>query len=359
MPTGADARSAATILPVQYLRGAAAFAVFLFHVSALAHATWGPDLIRVDHVGAAGVDLFFVISGFVMAMVVARRPVFDMRDFVFKRMARVLPSYWLVTIGVFVLALVAPMAMQTTAAEFDRLLLSLVFVPWPDANGSMAPLLLVGWTLNYEIFFYALVALMVGFFADRALLRTVVVLAALVLAGGILAPVHPTLAFYTDPILLEFGFGILVWHLHSSLAQEKHSALSAALLVIGVALLVVQFERDPGAWRAALWGIPVALILFGSLRMMRFSSPSLAALGDWSYALYLTHLFVVAGYMRIVMPHVPDVGLWWQFHYFAITVISLSVAALFHKLVERPANRWLSAHLTWHSRPRTPLVAAE
>ncbi|MAY60783.1 MAG: hypothetical protein CML29_01100 [Rhizobiales bacterium] len=325
---------------VQYLRGFAALAVFLFHVSSLTVATWGPNAAGIDHVGAAGVDLFFVISGFVMAMIVARPGPFRPGDFLLRRIARVVPGYYLATFGIFVLAMLAP-SVTSTHAELPALVRSLAFIPWPDAQGFMAPLLLVGWTLNYEVFFYLLILLVVGLFGDRRLYGLIGLLCALVLFGWLVRPVHPTAAFYTDSILLEFAFGILVWHLHRVAGNGRADTFSFIVFVGGVVFFALQHESDPGAYRTLLWGVPSAMILFGGLRVMRFPSPSMAALGDWSYAFYLTHLFVITGYIRIVMPRLPDLELMWIYHYTAMTVLALSVAWGFHRFVEVPANRYI------------------
>jgi hypothetical protein len=90
-----------TLYSVQYLRAVAAILVVFFHISELSQETWGLDPDRVDHVGAAGVDLFFVISGFIMAMIIDRPGVFNGQQFWIRRFARVAPAYWVVTLFVF------------------------------------------------------------------------------------------------------------------------------------------------------------------------------------------------------------------------------------------------------------------
>lgn len=326
---------------VQYLRGIAAFVVFLFHISSLTVATWGPSAAGIDHVGAAGVDLFFVISGFIMAMILSRPGDFSPRDFIWRRAARVLPGYYIATIGVFVLAVLVPTAMASTSADIFKLLRSLAFFPWADSQGSTAPLLLVGWTLNYEVYFYALVAIVAGLFGDRGLFKTAGVLVAIVVFGWIAAPEHPTVAFYTNSILLEFAFGIIAWHCHVRLKGNYAETLSFFVFTGGVVFFALQHEIDPGAYRVLAWGVPCAMILYGSLRMMRFANTPLRLLGDWSYAFYLTHLFIIVGYIRFVMPKMPDLDLIWGVHYAIMTVVCLNVAWVFHELVEKRANRFL------------------
>ncbi|MBW3098798.1 acyltransferase family protein [Pseudohoeflea coraliihabitans] len=339
---------------IQYLRGFAALAVFLFHVSTLTVAAWGESAAGIDHVGAAGVDLFFVISGYVMAMIVARPVPQAPAEFAVRRVARVVPGYWVATLGVFAVALFLPHFLDNTTADIATLLHSLLFIPWPDHQGSLTPILLIGWTLNYEIFFYILVALTVWGGGDRRLLTTTGVLVALVLSGWLMQPQHPTLAFYTDPILLEFAFGILVYRC-SALLQDGNGRMIATAIGLGaITFLLLLHERDAGDYRTFLWGVPCALILFAALRAVRFYSPSLVLLGDWSYSLYLTHLFVIAFYIRFVMPNTPAISLIWVYHYAAIATCSLCAAGIFHRYVEVPANRWLLKSFGYGARRPGP-----
>lgn len=328
-----------TLFAVQYLRAAAALAVMFYHVSVLSQKTWGLDPERVDHVGAAGVDLFFVISGFIMAMIVARPGALDGKEFWIRRIARVVPAYWVITLVVFALAVNLPSLFNSTVANPYSLLVSLSFIALDQGHGDTGPLLVVGWTLNYEMFFYAIVALTAGLFADRRLLGTSAVISALTLAGIVFQPANPTLEFYTDPILLEFVFGIVIfhaWNWSSQREQRGQRLASAAIFSIGVILLVLQWERPLQDWRPFFWGLPAAAVLYGGLRALTFKSPLLARLGDWSYALYLTHVFVVTLYIRYVMLTISSITLPWQVHYLIMTVAALAVAAGYYAVVERP-----------------------
>lgn len=339
-----------TVLPVQYLRAAAAFAVVLFHISVLSQETWDLDPARVDYVGAAGVDLFFVISGFIMAMIVGRGGGFDARQFMIRRFARVAPAYWVVTLVVFGLALALPSLFRSTEASFVHLLVSLAFLPIDVGSGLTGPLLVVGWTLNYEMFFYVIVAVTAGLFGDRRLIGATTVISGLVALGIVAAPAHVTVKFYTDPILLEFVFGILIFHSW----QRRKSAPgfgAVAAFVTGVALLGLQWERPLDEWRTIYWGVPAAAVLYGGLGALRFSSRFLAWLGDLSYALYLTHIFVLSLYIRYVIssPFGPDVS--WPLHYLIMLAGSVGLAAGVHYGVEQPFSRWTLRQLNRRFAP--------
>lgn len=125
---------------IQLLRAVAAIAVVTQHV---------PIPIFGD--GLWGVDLFFVISGFIMCHATARSG----RNFFLKRIIRIVPLYWLGTLFIYALALTLPQLLNTTTANPVDLLKSLLFIPFIK-GGIPVPIVFQGWTLNYEMFFYGL-----------------------------------------------------------------------------------------------------------------------------------------------------------------------------------------------------------
>ncbi|MGJ8570383.1 MAG: acyltransferase family protein [Hoeflea sp.] len=336
---GPSSASSETLYSVQYLRAAAAFAVLLYHVSASSQDTWGLDPDRIDQVGAAGVDLFFVISGFVMAMIVARPGDFDGREFWIRRIARVVPAYWVITLAVFVLAWAMPQLFKASTSDLQALLISLSFVALDHGDGNTGPLLLVGWTLNYEMFFYGVIALTAGIFGDRRLIGASGVIIALVAVGQWIRPVNQTLLFYTDPILLEFVLGILVFKTWNQTRETRQGLAPLAVLVAGCVLLFLQWERPVGDMRMLFWGVPAAAILYGGLGTLTFRNAFLARLGDWSYALYLTHIFVISLYIKHIISRVTFIELPWPVHYLIMVVSACAVAAVFYMCVERPLSR--------------------
>lgn len=344
-----------TLYSVQYLRAIAAILVVFFHISVLSQETWGLDPDRVDHVGAAGVDLFFVISGFIMAMIVDRPGGFNGRQFWIRRFARVAPAYWVITLFVFALALVMPTLFHSTQASFSHLFVSMAFLAVAVGSDSTAPLMVVGWTLNYELFFYTTVALTAGLFDDRRLIGTSCFIICLVMVGILFRPAHPTLAFYSDPILLEFVFGALIFRAWRQSGWIGANAVCLLVFVTGAVLLAFQWERPLGDWRVYYWGVPAAAVLYGGLGVLRFASPALARLGEWSYALYLTHLFVITFYIKHLISVVYAFDVPWPVHYMIMTASCIAVAAGFHAMVERPLSRWTLRKLS----PRREVPDAE
>ena len=185
-------RARATILEIQILRAVAALAVVVMHIG-IELRYWAKATINWTEPGNAGVDLFFVISGFIMVFIAWDR--FGSRgapvDFFVRRLIRIVPLYWLVTTG-YVLA---------NSYPASRIITSYLFVPDFSANAAPLPVVLQGWTLNYEMFFYLVLAL--ALFLPRLIAISCVsaLLAALVLLKV------PT---YGNSVILEFVLGLWI-----------------------------------------------------------------------------------------------------------------------------------------------------
>jgi peptidoglycan/LPS O-acetylase OafA/YrhL len=135
--TNAIVASVGTIKNIQALRAIAALSVVLYHI----------DIIGI---GSSGVDIFFVISGFVIAKSGSN---VDAVQFYSRRLFRIVPIYWIGTILVFGIAIVAPHLLKHTDADLADLIRSLIFIPYLKSSGLAQPVLFLGWTLNYEMFF--------------------------------------------------------------------------------------------------------------------------------------------------------------------------------------------------------------
>lgn len=278
--------------------------------------------------GPAGVDLFFVISGFIMVHVTRDRVV-SPGTFFLERLRRVAPLYWLMTISVFLIALAAPAMVQATQADARELVLSLLFIPFEKSHGNFQPVLFVGWTLNLEMFFYGVFALSL-FVRRRPCIVSIIALALLVLIG-VLSSI-PIVRFYAHPIILEFAAGILI-----ALAYPRMTpAGGASLLTAGVAALLAAPAILPDTSRAIVHGIPATLIVIGALKLEIAGKTlrSLRGLGDASYSMYLTHAFVTQAAYKVAVA----VGLGTLsvlVLYPATLAASCAVAVLVHQMVER------------------------
>lgn len=290
------------ILGIQALRGLAALSIAALHIQQAAGIFVGTQGIapyawmrRVPW--EAGVDVFFVISGFVI--VYASADLFgrwqSISGFLVRRIVRITPLYWLVTSLLILVALLGPVALNDPLGDGVRYVVaSYFFIPWPRPDGAMQPVFRLGWTLNFEMLFYLIVALCLPFRRGVALAIVPAAVIALAVAGASLGLAQPQLAFWTDPIIIEFAYGVL---LAACLFRGVQLSPLARLTLLIVGLLMMALDGTThGINRAFSFGLPAAcLVAAAALGTERPMRPGLARLcvllGDVSYALYLTHLF--------------------------------------------------------------------
>jgi exopolysaccharide production protein ExoZ len=327
------------IANIQVLRALAAYLVVLVHLPALVRMAGGPDEPFVF--GNAGVDLFFVISGFIMVFTTSGRAI-TAKEFLAHRLARVVPLYWLITALVFALALVAPWMFQAIHADLSSFAKSLLFVPFRRANDTVMPIVFVGWTLNYEMFFYLIFSATL-LFKERAvgLLIAVSLLLGLVLAGNIANPSRLEIRFYTQPILLEFTYGIGIGLLFPYLQKWRYLRWPAALLSC-VALSA--FLWAPLVWpeldRAVVYGIPAFIVVLSAVLIeragTRATQPLLQLLGEASYSIYLTHFFVTRAVVKAAERIHWD-GIMPMIGFLCLSLFGVSlVGVLTHLWIEKP-----------------------
>jgi exopolysaccharide production protein ExoZ len=318
---------------IQRLRALAALSVALFHAGQWSDLDFG--------VGAAGVDMFFVISGFVLWTATESRPVTPAR-FLAARAARVVPLYWIVNLAVAALVLWRPRAMTMVHMAPGHILLSMLFIPHQDPWGNPFPLLSSGWTLNYEVFFYLAFALALAGPPARRLQVLSCILVAVAVGGFGYPDLYQMLA---NPMLLEFLIGVglaRLWDKGDLGRLDPRWGWAAeglgALMLVGQQVGGVRSDL----WRPVLWAPPVALIVAGALTLEAagplrtgWFGRALEHLGDASYSLYLCQLPVVS----VVRWLTPGLSPWIR----APLGLVLSVVAglACYRLVERPISRAL------------------
>ncbi len=324
---------------IQGLRALAAAAVVLLHVADEAGSLAGtPGRSPYRWIDAlpleAGVDLFFVISGFVMVW--ASWDAFGragaVAPFVARRLMRIVPLYWLLSAATVAVALAAPGAVSDGLRDgWGYVAASFAFLPWRRLDGFVQPVLRLGWTLEYEMLFYALVACALPVPRRLALPALLVALALLAAAGQAVAFTATPLAFWTDPIVLEFALGIAV----AVAARRGWHGLRAGAAALTAALLLAALAPD-GTTRALVYGVPAAALVACSLSCTTLPR-WLMLLGDASYALYLVHPFPMRA-LRVAFAglHWLDVPL-----YLGVTMaLCIGLAVALHLLLEQPMLRW-------------------
>ena len=271
------------IFNLQLLRAFAALNVVFFHVIGTSDA-YGFSVDRFEFLtgwGQNGVDIFFVISGFIMVYVQNiknRTP----RAFIIDRVVRLVPVYWLFTSLLVVSFIVMPSAaFNSSPPGISELVASLLFVHQP-LYGSF-PLLYVGWSLEYEMLFYLIFAICIIF--GRGIHRCLLIFALLFISQFF---------FGVGSIIYEFFMGVLIGYFHQHFSVSK--TLGALVLIVGAIGLAVPLFSSPSEAienRFILYGLPSSLIVFGAIYTKQLGNSLLILLGDSSYSIYLAQVFTV------------------------------------------------------------------
>lgn len=281
------------VYSIQYMRAVAAIMVLLTHVASKCHA-FGGSILGEFVIGNMGVDIFFVISGYIMCMVGQKHGV---RIFLRHRVKRIIPLYWLLTtvaLGVF---LVAPDKVNSSSTGVTSILGSYTLIPvWGNF------LVQNGWTLSYEFIFYLIFSAGLLCSGRAKLLLPMAIIVALVVAGlcGL------NVMVLTNPMMLEFLFGMIVfvWGHRILPGLAGHwLLLLAAIYLLVLASIGVDIGRVPAL------GLAAAMIFLGMLRLEAFfvarknALPSrlMKSLGDSSYSLYLCHPFALSALTMIMV----------------------------------------------------------
>ena len=333
----------AKLVNIQALRGVAALLVLFGHLNQIEDRYVGaPVLPGGLSLGFSGVDLFFLISGFVMVHVTlgggaGRRAA---GAFLYSRAARIYPLYWLVSLAVLAVYLARPELVNASQGGEVNVLASFLLVPQ-----ERLPLLMVGWTLIHEMYFYAVFALLVWAPSSRRM--TYLCLWAVIVAAGAIAGWRDYSA-WTDILFHPLTFEFLTGCALAYLIHRGVESYGAVALACGVTWLVALWVwrglsgeiAFPEGWdRVASFTPGYAAILYGVVALERrggWRSPGwLQYLGDASYALYLTHILTLSALGRLWTATGFEAA--WATPIFIIFAASGSiiVAAFTHNLVER------------------------
>ena len=329
-----------TYFGVQALRAVAALFVVGYHATLVPFEAGTPLAGGVWSHGACGVDIFFVISGFVMAVTapgLAGRADAG-RVFLWRRIVRVVPLYWLFTTAAWAWQGFGPGPGTGGAWHVAA---SYLFIPSFDRAHVPVPLLQVGWTLNFEMMFYLLFAAALALEASP--LRFLPpVLGTLAAVGWREHPAWPAWTALASPLVLEFLFGVVIaW-----LARRERLPggwFGALLLAVGFAAVCL-LPMARGA-RVVYWGLPAAAIMAGVVgledavgrRLPRW----LLEAGNASYAVYLVHLPVIALLWPRLARHGGTGGRLAAEMIVLSLVLCLGAGEAVHRLVELPLMRLL------------------
>lgn len=353
---GGAAGSGERIESVQLLRGVAAMLVVFNHAALLARdakessgvGSLVPSRMLTD-LGEFGVDLFFVISGFVMALGAHRFA--GLRGavvFLVQRINRIAPLFYLAC-----LVLAAWMLGTGAETNFERAawLNSLTFIPFFDDTRYSWPIHYLGWTLAFEFVFYLFVFAQIVLRLGAKPLVLLVAVAAAPLFNDVASGERVVWHFFTNPMLWEFALGVTAFVLWDAGLLQRTRWVGSASLVLAFAILAAFAWNTESGWfflaedpihdgdsaaRALYWGVPAFLIFCFTVTRAPLGHGRFAAvgrrLGDASYSLYLSHLFVmmVAAKAAQLLPLPPVAVL-------VIAIVASAVTGvLVYALVEKP-----------------------
>lgn len=308
---------------IQALRFIAATAVMMVHFPLIKFGSWG-------------VDIFFIISGFIMMYVTEK----NNNYFFLKRIIRIVPIYWILTFGVFLISVLAPEFLNNTSANYVHLLKSLFFIPFNKNEIGHYPILFLGWTLNYEIIFYLLFALTLVFFKNIKFIGCSILIILFIACNSFLAKKNFIFETYSNTIILEFIFGLLAYKLWNKFKNYFNSISifnKICLFLFSIILSFLFFNSNLP--RFLSYGVPsFFLVLFFLFYLKNISFPKIfIMLGDASYCLYLIHPYVIQFFYKVLKIE--------NFSFYAeiiccffIAIFIFVISIIVYKYVEKPIN---------------------
>lgn len=293
-----------SIMSLQVLRGFAAILVLLFHGSAMIEKMLGYSYAtNALRIGSSGVDIFFVLSGFIIYYTSTIKEITP-KEFFMRRFVRIFPIYWVALIfvcGTFLFEYFIVESQNSTVVKtiqdggLDLLFRSIFLIPIQSR-----PLISVAWSLSYEIVFY----LLFGLFFFRSPKKFICILAFWVTFNFLnyfclqcQTFFHPIVAWVdlSNPIILEFLYGCIIAIIVTKYEKfQVHKYANISLLIGCLFLIATVFLQE---WisnhmhiRMFIYGLPATLIVYGAIYLKYPSPRFLTYLGDASYSIYLFHL---------------------------------------------------------------------
>jgi len=295
--------------PLQAVRGLAALLITAKHA-----------LYEVEVVSSQGfqspsygqyilaIDVFFVLSGFIMIYTCgAKIGLKAAKDFMLRRIIRIMPLYWFYTFLLLAVALIIPHVLDNAVFEWRGFLKSLFFIPYINPANDLQPFLAVGWSLNYEMYFYAIFALCMLLPGMKMLAAMTTYYLGTVILGPMLLPSGVTETFYTNPIVLEFLAGAWI-----GMAFIKNIRLPEKFKIpcVAIAALVTLPVFNPELY-TALTGFEYSRMLAAIIILACISLPRgmeyvqmprfFNLTGDSSYTIYLSHAFFIGAVTQLVL----------------------------------------------------------
>lgn len=356
------------ILSVVYLRAICAVFIVLFHAAGRDDVLGSGPLEQIFALGASRVDIFFVISGFVLFIATSSRGGEPPGAFLLRRIMRIAPLYWVFTLALAFAALGWPKLFPNLKPTAPDIALSLLFIPHFSASrpDKIWPIVVQGWALTYEVIFYLVFT--AALFARRISWLPVIaaLFIGLVLAGIVLQPESAVGLTITDPVLLEFLGGALFGQ---AWLNGWRMSLKAAWSLLILAIVGLAF----GTWAAQIWlplraaflGIPALMIVIACV-MLDANRPWrkiawVQEIGHASYSIYLIHGIVISVVARLfVMAKLANGSVATGLLFIAVCGAAATAAGIVSwRLIEKPLADWFKMALAPGKLPVRARAAAD
>ncbi|HIF9158871.1 TPA: acyltransferase family protein [Photobacterium damselae] len=345
------------ITNIQYLRALAVISVLLYHIKAV-NLKYFPSIEMGEYFsnGSGGVDLFFVISGFIISYIGREyKPSLNVAlKFLIKRFVRIYPVYWFYSLVVLVIYLLYPSMVNSSQGGQVNIIDSFLLLP-----NDILPLLMVGWSLSYEVYFYFLffvLILTLPWSIHRYFYFFYVIV---ILLNIYFSRINYTEGFLLNPFMIDFVLGTFCSNIYNDKINNSWRTSSFILPLVTVFFIVLLFYSfnykldDSNFIRIIYFGLPsfalVMMALFFKLKNDLFTKSYVLnffeKIGDWSYSIYLSHILVING-IAIVFVRIFDMNSVINSILLVIlmTVCSILAGALSYQILEQRMCNSIYAH---------------
>jgi exopolysaccharide production protein ExoZ len=333
---------------LQALRIYAAIPVILYHTNF--------RVPGVRPIGVFGVHMFFLLSGYIMASICDT----DSTAFVRRRLIRIIPLYWTLTLLLYSVAWKFPHLMNATRALPSELLKSLFFIPFQKGNGLYQPILFVGWTVNYEMFFYMMLSIAVLINRRKAALLGASMMLAVMAVCSLFTATSAVAKFYADTVLLECILGLAAYYCVRAVSSRLTPAMKPVLMTLAIGSLLLLPSIEEFGFMAHLpatlrYG-PASFVLICSACLLAllgadFKAGVIVLLGDASYVMYLTHPYIEEFLDRVVGRFLPIFHIDKPIGCLIAMAFVLPMSVFLYLKVDKPIVRYLTRVLCPRKQP--------
>lgn len=330
---------------IQVLRFIAALMVIILHST-----FYTSERLKIDlplyHQGANGVRLFFAISGFVMILSSEnlKEKTGGWKNFAIKRIIRIVPIYWIITSYKLLALIFASSLIYHATLDPFYILKSYFFIPAINVEGSYSPLLGVGWTLNFEMFFYLMFTIALAFRVNTIAFLSMIFIPLSVLS--IYKTAHwPDISFYANPIVLDFLYGMIAAKLILN-GKKLIQIIAVPIILLGLLYLFLpEMQAIIGRYanNNIIIGIAAFLVVYGAASIENLYSRKMPAwliyLGGASYSLYLIHPIIAPlspTLLKLLHLRLPLLSVLMSI------IIAIIAGTIFYKFCENPLTQFLS-----------------